>query len=148
MLSVSRVALFAGAAITTSLMLGTGCPSAITPFSGTVPDAAKSLDGTYGIVITNGDQSQLPANPTLIISGGLFTKLGTTDLTPTDVQVSGSNYIWTSQTNLTVPGLSTPLLTTVTLNVNLQSDGTLTGTVVLSAQGQSSTPLNVVLTKQ
>ena len=141
-------ALVAVAVVATPWLLGTSCPSPIIPFTGTVPAAAKSLDGTYGIVATGaGDASGLPADPTLVISGGLLTKLGTTVLTPTDVQnPTTNNFIWTSAANLIVKGTSAQ--STVTLNVTLQADGTLTGTMFFGSGGRTSNTLNVTLTKK
>jgi hypothetical protein len=133
--------------MTTPWILGSSCSGPIIPFTGVVPAAAKNLDGTYKITATgDGDASGLPANPTLVISGGLFTKLGTTTLTPTNVQVNGNNFIWDSAATLTRNGTSAT--STVTMNVNLQADGTLTGTMVFGSGGRTSNPLTITLTKQ
>jgi len=127
-----------------------GCGTSIVAFSGTVPQAAIDLDGPYRITFTDpsADTSQFPSDPTLAITGGLLTRLGNKTLTPTDLKVNGANYIWAGAAVITYQGISTPLATTVTLNVNLQPDGTLVGTMVLSASGQTSSPLNILLRKE
>ncbi|HUN81296.1 MAG TPA: hypothetical protein VMV81_07270 [Phycisphaerae bacterium] len=111
------------------------------------PDASKALDGTYLITSTVDDLSQLPPNPTLVISGGLLTELGTTAVTPQSATASGDHYVWSSAATVNASGLPAPLATTVTLDTTLQADKTLTGTLVLSALSQSVT-FHVTLTKQ
>jgi hypothetical protein len=141
-------ALVAVAVIATPCLFGSSCSGPIIPFTGPVTAAAKALDGTYRIAATGaGDASGLPADPTLVISGGLFTKLGTTALTPTDFQnPSTNNFIWTSAATLTRNGTSAT--STATMNVNLQNDGTLTGTMVFGSGGRTSNPLTITLTKE
>ena len=129
-------------------LLGSTCGGTpIVAFSGVVPQAAIDLNGTYTIAVVSGDTSQLPSNPTLVIAGGLLTRLGDINLTPTNVSNTGNNYIWAGAANIAYsPTFSA--VTTVTLNLDLQPNKTLLGTIVVSAAGQTSNPLNISLTKQ
>jgi len=122
-----------------------GCPNPIIPFLGVPPAAAMNLDGTYLITLTdpNDDPAALPSGATVVISGGLLTRILTTNVTPTSVTNTGNNFVWMSAAMVTYLGASYRL--DVTLNTNLQPDNTLTGT--FSATGQS-TVLEVLLTKQ
>jgi hypothetical protein len=130
--------------------MAAGCGGTIVAFSGTVPQAALDLDGTYRIIFTdpNADTSQFPDNPTLAITGGLLTRVGNRDLTPTNVQANGNNVIWASAAVISYQGISTPLATTITVNVDVQPDMSLVGTIVLSASGRTSNPIPVELTQQ
>lgn len=146
---VSRQLSVAAIACALPFLLATSCGSAIVPFSGTVPAAALLLDGTYLITVTSGDNSQLGSNPTLVLSGGLLTKVGTTAMTPTNITNNGNNFVWVSAAVITYPNSPFGITTTVTLNADLQLNGTLVGTMVFSAQGiGTSQPLGVTLTKQ
>jgi hypothetical protein len=149
MKNVSRKLSMAALAVTLPFLLATSCGSNIVPFSGTVPAAALLLDGTYLITVTSGDNSQLGDNPTLVIAGGLLTKVGTTDMTPTNITNNGNNFIWMSAAVLTYPNSPFGIVTNVTLNADLQLNGTLVGTMVFAAEGiGTSQPLGVTLTKQ
>jgi hypothetical protein len=131
-------------------LLGSTCGgAAIVAFSGTVPPAAINLNGTYAITVTDsGDASQLGTDPTVVIEGGLMTKLGKTVLTPTNIQNTGTNFIWTSAATIAYSA-NFSAVTTVTLNADLQADNkTLVGTFVFAAQSQTSQPLHVSLAKQ
>lgn len=121
-----------------------GCPSPIIRFSGPVPQAALNLNGTYRIAVTDPsvDTSQLPPDPTVVISGGLLTQIGDIVVTPTNFSNSGNNFVWTSAANVSLNGINYKL--TVMLNADLQPDNTLTGT--FSATGQSAT-IAVTLTR-
>ncbi|HUN81328.1 MAG TPA: hypothetical protein VMV81_07435 [Phycisphaerae bacterium] len=143
--------------IVTALLAGsfaalTGCTgggSSIVPFAGTVPDAAKSLDGTYLVTLSQADAAQLGGSElTIVISGGLFTKLGMRDLTPTNVTSDGTNFVWTSGASIQYSGAPVPLDTIVTLTMVLQADNSLVGTMELSSYGVTSQPINATLTKQ
>ncbi len=126
-----------------------GCGT-ITPVNLTPPQSAIDRDGTYLITVTGGgSQGDLGADPTLVIAGGLFTKLGVTDMTPQAITVTGANYVWVSAAAKVLSAqIPFPVTTNVTLNVDLQNDGTLTGTMTFAALGQTSNPLSVTLTKQ
>jgi len=132
-------------------IMAAGCGTTpIVPFSGTVPQTAIDVDGTYAMAFTDpgADTSTFPPNPTLEIAGGLFTRWGNRSMTPTDVQVKGSNYIWSSAADVVFPTVPGPVTTTVTLNVNLQPDNSLVGTMVLIINGQPTDPSGLKLTKQ
>ncbi|MBI5762796.1 MAG: hypothetical protein HZA51_04640 [Planctomycetes bacterium] len=126
-----------------------GCQT-ITPVNLTPPQSAIDRDGTYLITVTGGgDPGDLGTDPTLVIAGGLLTKLGATDMTPQAITVTGANYIWVSAASKVLSSqIPFPVTTTVTLNVDLQGNGTLVGTMTFSALGQTSNPLSVTLAKQ
>lgn len=126
-----------------------GCGT-VTPVNLTPPQTAIDRNGTYLIGVSGGDPNNLiPDDGTLVIAGGLFTRLGDTDLTPQDIDVNGANYVWVSAVSQVLSSqIPFPVTTTVTLNVDLQNDGTLVGTLAFSALGQTSTPVNITLTKQ
>jgi hypothetical protein len=132
------------------MILSAGCGTTpIVPFSGTVPQAAIDVDGTYAMTFAPGaDTSAFPPNPTLEISGGLLTRFGNRTMTPTDVQVNGDNYIWSSAAEVVFPFVPNPVPSTITLNVNLQPDGTLAGTMTVIVNGQGTNPESITLTKQ
>ncbi len=126
-----------------------GCQT-VAPVNITPPQSAIDRSGTYLITVTGGgSQDDLGDDPTLIIAKGLLTRLGVTDLTPQSITVNDPNYLWVSAASIVLSAqLPFPVATTVTLNVDLQGNGTLVGTITFTALGQTSTPLNVTLTKQ
>ena len=126
-----------------------GCQT-VAPVTITPPQAAIDLSGTYMIAVTGGgSQSDLGSDPTLVIANGLLTRLGVTDLIPQSITANTPNFLWTSAASIVLSAsLPFPVATTVTLNADLQGNGTLVGTITFTALGQTSAALNVTLTKQ
>ena len=129
----------------------TGCPSgptSIVPFTGTATQAAKDLDGTYKVTVQGDDQGVIGDKLTIVISGGLFTKLGLRDMTPTAFSNNGSEFVWTSAAAVDYGGAQGTVVTTVTLDMNLQADKSMQGSIVLVGGGQTSPPITSTMVKQ
>lgn len=152
MIRVSRTYTVTAVLLAAIIAGGIGCGatggSSIVPFAGTVPQSAKDLDGTYNVGLSASDASTLGQNLTIVISGGLFTKLGLRDLTPTNLTNSGNDYVWTSGAAVQYSGTPVPLDTSITLTMTLQADKTMVGTIQLSSYGVMSQAINATLTKQ
>lgn len=128
-----------------------GCPqgsTTIVPFTGSATQAAKNLDGTYKVTVQGDDQGVIGDKLSIVISGGLFTKLGLRDMTPTDFSNSGSNFVWTSAASVDYGSPQGVVVTAVTLNMNLQADNSMNGTIVLVGGGQTSPPISSNMVKE
>src|SRR5260221_3598091 len=108
---VSRKFLLRATLLPALVVCVAGCPGSqsIVPFDGTVPAAIKNLDGTYKVTVNESDTSVLGDNLTLVIAGGLFTKFGLRDLTPTNVTGDGNHVDWTSGASITSSFSPTPI---------------------------------------